>query len=69
MNRTSDTTFRKRVLYPLSYGATAISIISQTATGTKRNYLMRKWRVVAVMLGIMVTAHYSYPQDINIVIN
>ncbi|GBG05925.1 hypothetical protein PAT3040_00410 [Paenibacillus agaridevorans] len=28
MNRTSDTTFRKRVLYPLSYGATASNIIT-----------------------------------------
>lgn len=37
MNRTSDTTFRKRVLYPLSYGATAINSITQSALRTKEN--------------------------------
>jgi hypothetical protein len=37
MTRTSDLTFRKRLLYPLSYGATAFIIITQTISRTNQD--------------------------------
>lgn len=40
MNRTSDTTFRKRVLYPLSYGATVKFIIAQSMRRAKTKFYL-----------------------------